>query len=123
MANILVIDDNKEFLELINYLLASKGHSIKLLSDGHHVENTIETFCPDLILLDIIIGDLDGRNICNHLKYHSTFCSIPILMISSVYGVDYLKDIPYHAQGFITKPFELEEFYQKIDVNLMSKTH
>jgi len=118
MKKILCVDDNPDFLELMEHLITSKGFDVQLLDKGEDTESAIRGFKPDLVLLDIVLGNIDGREVCNKIKASSELGAIPIIMVSAVYGVDLFVDIPYKADDFITKPFVLEEFYRTVNTQL-----
>jgi DNA-binding response OmpR family regulator len=65
---ILVIDDDRDIRDIIRLVLELEGFQVDELDNGHFVDETILSFKPQLILLDVILGDMDGRQICRDLK-------------------------------------------------------
>ncbi|WP_316754594.1 response regulator [Pedobacter aquatilis] len=68
MKKILCVDDNPDFLELMEHLLTSKGFNVQLLEKGEDTEMAIRKFTPDLVLLDIVLGNIDGSRSVMQLK-------------------------------------------------------
>ncbi len=65
---ILVIDDDRDIRDIIRLVLELEGFKVDELDSGHFVDETILSFKPQLILLDVMLGDMDGRQICRDLK-------------------------------------------------------
>lgn len=84
MKRILVVDDDIEVLETIQLILEIGGFKVSALNDGEEIFNRIEKFSPDLILLDISLGHIDGRVLCEQLKSIESTSKIPILLISGL---------------------------------------
>lgn len=105
MKKILVVDDNAEILEVIAIILEGEGYKVNCYPTGELLLETVNTFKPDLILLDIMLGDYDGRELCDALKNNSETSHIPVVLISAA------NDLQLHANkadGFVAKPFELD---------------
>lgn len=117
MFKILVIDDDVDLLFLGSSLLRQKGFDVFSLSKTDTLLNSIEFFKPDLILLDVKLGDQDGRNICRQLKENSGTNSIKIILYSAFpeTSVEYAK---YGADDFIVKPYELDHLVTRINHHL-----
>ena len=78
---ILVVDDDEDIREIIMYVLESEGYQVSGLNNGLGGLDTVEQMRPDILLLDVQLGDSDGRDICRELKETSTTQNIPIIMI------------------------------------------
>ncbi len=76
--NVLVVDDDEDIRETIKFILTQAGFTVSLCSTGNDIFNTIERTSPDLILLDIRLGEMDGRIICKAIKSNPEIDSIPI---------------------------------------------
>ncbi|MDN3584063.1 response regulator [Mucilaginibacter flavus] len=108
MRRILAVDDDKDILEVLQYILEDSGYEVETLADGHNLFNTIRQHHPDLILLDIMLGGLDGRELCKHLKQGKETHDIPVIMISASHDVSKTKHENGGPDDFIAKPFDIE---------------
>ncbi|HEV8084351.1 MAG TPA: response regulator [Chitinophagaceae bacterium] len=108
MAKILVIDDDKTILEVVNTILDNEGYVVETISDWPGVFEKIKSYKPHLIILDIFISGADGRVICKELKKSKTTLHIPVILFSATNRLEaYTKDS--NAQGYLKKPFEPED--------------
>jgi DNA-binding response OmpR family regulator len=118
MKRILILDDNADILEVITIILDSGGFQVQGIQNGHDLLSVITSFSPDLIMLDIMLGDLDGRDLCNLLKHNEYTMFIPIIMISASYGIRNLSDKNCEPDDFISKPFDIDDLLQKVNALL-----
>jgi DNA-binding response OmpR family regulator len=109
MTKILVIDDDLDILRVVWLLLSGKGFNVKSISDAKQVHATVESFQPDIILLDIQLGGVDGRDICREIKANEATKQIPVILFS---GGDSIREsvIEAGADGYIQKPFAIPHF-------------
>ncbi|WP_184545713.1 response regulator [Mucilaginibacter sp. FT3.2] len=115
MRRILAVDDDNDILEILQYILEESGYEVETLSDGHCLFDSIRKHQPDLILLDIMLGGLDGRELCKHLKGMKETHDIPVIMISASHSVPIKAQ--NHTDGpddFIAKPFDLDVLLQSV---------
>ncbi len=118
-ANIVVVDDAVlNVMGLIN-ILESQGHKVRVASDGSQALSEIEKEVPELILLDIIMPDMDGFEVCQHLKADDRTRQIPIIFLSALQDLSQ-KTKAFAAGGvdYITKPFQAEEVLSRIETHL-----
>lgn len=113
MKRILVVDDDKDLVELVKLGLETKGYKVKSINNGEEVNQAIQDFSPDLILLDIFLGDNNGIDICNELKANPHTKDIEIIILSSR-GIrdQVLSECP--ANDFIAKPFHIQSLHSTI---------
>lgn len=117
MDKILVVDDDIDILTLVNMTLTMNGFDVTVLSRWEGIDNTIENFEPDLILLDVSLGGADGREICKTLKAQEETRHIPVILFSA--NIEMEKSIENcNAQAFISKPYELSNFLNTIKSNI-----
>lgn len=84
---------------------------------------SIETVSPDLILLDIILPDLTGYDLCKQLKANSRTCHIPIIFVSALNDpLDKVKAFEYGGVDYISKPFEMAEVHARVQNHLQLQT-
>lgn len=115
---ILAVDDNPAILDALNEILSFEGYDVVTLLDGNSIFETIAETHPDLILLDVMLDDLDGRDICHAIKYDKNTHDIPVILISATHGLeDILKD-PGAPNDFVAKPFDIHYLLSKIDTHL-----
>ncbi|HSN09632.1 MAG TPA: response regulator [Hanamia sp.] len=117
MSKILVVDDDVDILSVMEILLSMKGFDVEVTSKGENTFPKIESFKPDLILLDVLISGYDGRVICKQLKSNKSTSHIPIIMFSAHPGAAAtISD--YGADDFIAKPFDVNNLMQKVNNQL-----
>jgi DNA-binding response OmpR family regulator len=105
MRKILVVDDDHDILTVVKIVLNMHNFKVQTLSKPEEIHDTIKSFSPDLILLDVALGSADGRKICKGLKQSNETKHIPVLLFSAHY--DLINDIEEClADGLISKPFE-----------------
>lgn len=114
MNRILVIDDDPATLDVIKLLFEMEGFIVLGLCDCSSLEHSITTFLPSIILMDVIMGMEDGRDICKYLK-SSIHQHIPLVLMSVVNG--FYSDVkkPLYSDDYIEKPFDLETMLSKVN--------
>ena len=118
MKRILAVDDNKDILNVLRYILEDSGYVVDTLSDGHFLFEKIKQHTPDLILLDIMLGDLDGRVLCKDVKTTEETHSIPVILISANHNIaDVLKQCGA-PDDFVEKPFDMYTLLNTIERQL-----
>jgi DNA-binding response OmpR family regulator len=113
MHKILLVDDNTDMLFLVEQILSKKGYMVKVLANGKDVLPLMHTFYPDLVILDINLGDTDGREICNAIKSQPLLKNIPVILYSAELLPD-LRITECQADAFVHKPFVHRLFLEKI---------
>lgn len=114
---ILLIEDNFEIRDNISEMLTLENHNVLSVSSGEQGLKIIQQKLPDLILCDIVMPNLSGFQVLGELKSKPKTSGIPFFFISaSVEKNEIEKAINMGANGYIFKPFELEDITQKIDL-------
>ncbi|MGL5082018.1 MAG: two-component system response regulator [Microcoleaceae cyanobacterium] len=109
-TDILIVDDTPENLKLLSEILTQQGYKVRKVLNGQLALNAIAIDPPDLILLDIMMPELDGYQVCQVLKSNEKTQDIPILFISALNDVlDKVKAFTIGGADYITKPFQVEE--------------
>ena len=111
---ILVADDDPAILEVISLILEDAGYEVKTTVDGQTVQLAQE-YVPDLILLDLWMSGMDGRNICKNLKDDKSTKHIPIIMISANKDTEKIAK-EAGANDFLAKPFDMKDLLYKVAV-------
>ncbi len=117
MARILVVDDDIDILSVMEILLTMKGFEVEVTAKGENTFPKIETFNPDLIILDVLISGHDGRTICKQLKTNEATKNIPVIMFSAHPGAA-ATIADYGADDFISKPFDVNDLIRKVTSRL-----
>jgi len=112
---ILVIEDETDILEVIEYNLLREGYKVVCVSDGDEGVETARSFAPDLVLLDLMLPGLDGIEVCKRLKGDSVTGSIPIIMVTAKgEESDIVLGLGVGADDYVTKPFSPRELIARV---------
>ena len=114
MAKILVVDDDKDLLEVLKSLLTKKGFEVQVDANWEDGFNKIDKFQPQVILLDVFLSGIDGLDICKQLKARPQTRDIPIIIFSGYPRVTEPVIYQYGADDFIAKPFEVNDLVVKV---------
>ena len=118
MKKILVVDDDIDILTVVQLVLETNGFEVVAISNWQQIFAQIETFKPDLILLDVSLGTQDGRNLCKQLKSDNTTKHISVILFSANHNVE--KSVTEClANSFISKPFDINNLIEGINNQLM----
>ena len=112
--NILVIEDNHAILDVITLILESEAFHVAGLNKGADFINHVQEFKPDVIIMDIMLPDVDGRTLLKELKDIQSTRHIPVLMISARYNANNYTLDGVEADDFMAKPFNIDELMDKI---------
>lgn len=115
---ILVVDDDLDILEIIGLILESEGYEVELMSNGQEIFEHITQFSPDLIILDVMLGNMDGREICNNIKNTRGTLHIPIIMISATHNMAESLRKNCQPDDFLEKPFDIVSLINKVELKL-----
>jgi len=118
MRRILAVDDDKDILDVLQFILEDSGYEVDTLSDGHFLFEKIKAHEPDLILLDIMLGNLDGRDLCKEVKTKEETHDIPVVLISASHNVAGAMNQNGAPDAFLAKPFDINELLDIIKTQL-----
>jgi len=119
LADIVAVDDNPTNLKVLMQMLNQNGYKARLATNGPLALTAIQAKLPDLILLDILMPDMDGFEVCRRLKADDYTKDIPVIFISAIYET--MDKVTAFASGgvdYITKPFQHEEVLARIQTHL-----
>jgi putative two-component system response regulator len=118
-AYILIVDDQMENLDILSEILNSNGHRVETAPNGMLALDIAEHDPPDLVLLDIMMPEMDGYEVCRRLKAHPDLRHIPVIFVSGL-GDTADKIGGFQAGGidYITKPFHVEEVLARVETHL-----
>jgi len=109
---ILVVDDTRNVLTMIRDYLGGQEYEVITATDGYEALDAVHQFCPDLILLDIMMPNMDGYQFISQLRRES---NIPVIMITAKQQeADVIHGFDLGADDYITKPFRLRELLVRI---------
>ena len=108
MGQIVVVDDTLEILEAMQCVLEDAGYTVNTSQKGEYAEHLIDSKkLPSLLILDMLLGGKDGRDICRDLKANAATKHMPILMISA-HPSARLSVKNVGADAFLPKPFDID---------------
>ena len=111
-GKILVVDDDKNICELLRLYIEKEDFTVELAYDGRHALELFGSFSPDLVLLDIMLPELDGWQVCREIRKHS---QCPIIMLTAKGEVfDKVLGLGLGADDYVVKPFETKEVIARI---------
>ena len=118
-ADVFVVDDNPNNLDLLVGILREHGYGARMANDGRRALAVVRAHRPELILLDIKMADMDGYEVCRELKADPTTRDIPVIFISALDDVfDKVKAFKTGGVDYITKPFQAEEVVARVENQL-----
>lgn len=118
-GDIVVVEDNLGNLRLMTSLLAEEGYKVRPAPTGEHALKAITKNPPDLILLDIMLPDLSGYDVCQRLQQEEATRHIPIIFLSALGEVkDKMKGFEVGGVDYITKPFHTDEVLARVATHL-----
>ncbi|MGG7565227.1 phosphate regulon transcriptional regulator PhoB [Rhodovulum sp. DZ06] len=114
-ARILVIEDEEALCALLEYNLSKEGYAVSLQSDGDEALISVEEEKPDLILLDWMLPNVSGIEICRQVRARSELREIPIIMLTARGEEDdRIRGLETGADDYLTKPFSMSELTARI---------
>jgi signal transduction histidine kinase len=119
IPNILIVDDIPANLKVLCDILKEDGYKVRPVPNGSLALQAAVKENPDLILLDIMMPDMDGYEVCRLLKENKNLCSIPVIYISALNDTnDIVKALTSGGADYITKPFKAEEVKARVATQL-----
>ena len=118
-GNILLVDDQPENLKLLSDLLEEQGYEVQQAINGLIALKVIPIGCPDVILLDIHMPELDGYTVCQKLKANPQTQDIPVIFVSALDEAwDKVRAFSVGGSDYITKPFKTVEVLARVENQL-----
>ncbi|MCL5959553.1 MAG: response regulator transcription factor [Chloroflexi bacterium] len=111
-TSILVVDDEKEILTFVRSNLVARGFEVEIARNGAEALHAMESKTPDLMILDILMPEVDGFEVCRRVREWS---SIPIIVLSALgRDQDKVQALDLGADDYLTKPFSVDELLARI---------
>ena len=118
-ANILIVDDNPANLKVLEDMLRQQEYEVRSFPRGRLALTAAMRNPPDLILLDINMPEMNGYEVCEHLKATEEISGIPVIFLSALDETeDKVKAFRSGAADFISKPFQFEEVHARVETHL-----
>jgi DNA-binding response OmpR family regulator len=116
---ILIVDDNRDNVEILSAFLESRGYRAVAAQDGQTALAKLEEVQPSLVLLDVMMPGMDGWQVCRTIKRHPEFGSTRVVMVTAKGGYeDKFEGMRSGADDYIVKPVDLKELEEKVERNL-----
>lgn len=114
LPKILVVDDDEEIGRLLQLLLEHKGYSVITLNRTERIEEMIQQYNVQLIILDMLIGSVKGSDVCRRLKANINTAAVSILMMTALPEASQIcKEAG--SDDFLSKPFEMDILHSKVN--------
>ncbi len=116
---ILIVDDLKANLKLLTYILENEGYQTSFALSGKEALERLKVLTPDLILLDLMMPEMNGLEICQAIKLNPNHKSIPIIFLTASQEEHHLIEaFELGASDYVTKPFRKPELLTRIETHL-----
>src|SRR2546425_13286079 len=118
-TRVVVVEDDQASADVLQRRLQANGMVVSVAHDGRRGIELVEELLPDLVLLDVMLPDTDGYDVCLRIKSNSTTAPIPVIFLSARGEVvDKVRGLSCGAADYITKPFQAAELLARIDAVL-----
>ena len=122
-SKILVVDDEPDAVELVEFNLRGAGFDVITAGNGDEALKKARTFAPDLILLDLMLPEVDGLEVCKILRRDPATAALPIIMLTAKAAeLDRVLGLELGADDYITKPFSPRELVLRVKNLLRRRT-
>ncbi len=112
---VLVVDDDREILDMTALLLQSAGYAVELAGSGEEALYVVQDLTPDVVLLDINMPGMDGWEVLRILKEDERTTAVPVVMFSVNFEIrEKLHALQLGARDYVTKPFDTEGLLRRV---------
>lgn len=117
---ILIVDDNPTNLLLLKNLLRQQGYEVRCARSGKMALYSAQAFPPDLILLDIMMPEMDGYEVCRRLKASAATAQVPVVFVSALdAATEKEQAFAVGAVDYISKPYQIQDILYKVQQMLI----
>jgi DNA-binding response OmpR family regulator len=114
-ARILLVEDDEEIVDVLRRTLRAEGFTVDGVTSGQDALDSVGSFLPDLLILDLGLPDIDGEEVCRRLRESQETSRLPILMLTARSELDdRVSGLDSGADDYLTKPFEREELLARV---------
>jgi len=115
MERVLIVDDDPDIVRLVRYNLTHSGYDVQSAGSGREALELVERQPPDLVVLDVMLPDVDGLEVCRTLRQHASSKHIPILMLTARgEEIDRVVGFELGADDYVSKPFSPRELVLRV---------
>jgi two-component system phosphate regulon response regulator PhoB len=115
MERVLIVDDDPDIVRLVRYNLSHSGYEVQSAGSGREALELVEKQPPDLVVLDVMLPDVDGLEVCRTLRQQSSSKRIPILMLTARgEEIDRVVGFELGADDYVSKPFSPRELVLRV---------
>ncbi len=115
MKRLLIVEDDKDIVELVRYNLEKEGYQVASSGDGLSALSVIKKSAPDLVILDLMLPKLSGLEVCREIRREQTLNRLPILMLTARGDeADRVVGLEMGADDYVTKPFSPRELVARV---------
>ena len=119
MARVVVIEDDRDLLQLLDHNLRKAGHQVQTATAGGEGLALVKQHAPDLVLLDVMLPDLPGTEVCRAIKADAATSAVPVVMLTARgEEIDRIVGFELGADDYVTKPFSTRELLLRIQAIL-----
>jgi two-component system, sensor histidine kinase and response regulator len=119
-ATILIVDDLPSNIGVLYHALANAGYRLRIADNGTSALQSIEAQLPDLVLLDVMMPDLDGFEVCSRLKSNPDTLDIPVIFMTALTGTaEQMRGFAVGGVDYVTKPIHVETTLARVRTHLM----
>lgn len=113
---ILIVDDDQELVDLLVDVLERDGRfEIRAVNNGFDAGMMVKDYHPDLIVLDVMLPDINGKEVCQRMRSDKTMDDVRVICISGIVEADKIEELrAAGANDFLQKPFEVEKLLDRI---------
>jgi DNA-binding response OmpR family regulator len=123
LPKVLVVDDDRVIQQLLEVNLELEGYDVQLAGNGDDALKILRTFQPDVVLLDVMMPKLDGREVCRRIKGDPETAHIPVVFLSArAQDMDVNSGLELGASAYITKPFDPVDLLDTVEKVLAGQT-
>ena len=119
MSLVMVIEDEEAIAMMLSYNLEKEGYKVEVVSNGMHAVKEVERLRPSVILLDWMLPEISGVEICRIIRSKPEIKNIPIIMLTAKsQEEDIVKGLSSGADDYVTKPFSIPELMARVKTNM-----
>lgn len=112
---LLIVDDEKDIVDLVAYNLEKEGHEVLKAYDGERALQIVRAKTPDLVILDLMLPGIQGLEVCKRLRRDPATAAVPIIMLTAKgEEVDKVLGLEVGADDYVTKPFSVKELVARV---------
>ena len=112
---VLIVDDEPNIVTSLEFLMSRNGYDIAVARDGREAMTLLEDFAPDLVLLDVMLPQIDGFEVCQRIRAHPERSATKIVMLTAKgRETEVRKGMDLGADTYVTKPFSTKELVAKV---------